>query len=236
MTLLDRAPGMNRTPHSRLRLVTFLFAVLLGLQGAWLLAAELIRPDIDQLPTDLAGANRAAKKRVSATVAASIGSVRGDLWAESAYTYANVLWPENAQANSGTPEVLECARKSLDRALHWAPQQSGAWLLLAGLAQEFRLDGVAPIGALKMSYYTGPSERLLVPLRLRIAVRADKFDDFEIRQFVSRDLRLLLAQDKKSVIAEAYRAASPAGRSFMEQAIKDIDPSAVISLRTAAPS
>jgi hypothetical protein len=234
MTMLDHVPGMNRTPHSGLRLAAFLLAVLLGLQCVWLVAAELIRPDIDQLPTDVTTAAIAAKKRVAATVAASIGAVRGDLWAQSAYTYANLLWSENAQANSSAPEVLEHARKNLDRALHWGPPQSGGWLLLAGLAQEFRLAGVAPIEALKMSYYTGPSELPLVPLRLRIAVRADKFDDFEIRQFVSRDLRLLLAQDKKSVITEAYRAASPAGRSFMEQAIKDIDPSALTSLRTAA--
>src|SRR5262245_5606748 len=137
MTLLDRVPGMNRTSHSGLRLAVFLFAVLLGLQGAWLLAAELIRPDIDQLPTDVATAAAAAKKRVAATVAASIGAVRGDLWAQSAHTYANLLWPENAQANYSTPEVLERARQSLDRAFHWGPQQSGAWLLLAGLGQEF---------------------------------------------------------------------------------------------------
>jgi hypothetical protein len=231
MTLLDRVPGMDWTPQSGLRLAAFLFAVSLGLQGAWLLAAELIRPDIDQLPTDTATAAIAAKKRVAATVAASAGAVRGDLWAQSAYTYANLLWPEKAP-NSSTLEVLR-ARKILDRALYWGPPQSGAWLLLAGLAEEFRLAGVAPSEALKMSYYTGPSEHPLIPLRLRIAVRANKFDDFEIRQFVSRDLRLLLAQNKKSVIAEALEAASPAGRSFMEQAIKDIDPSALNSLRTA---
>jgi hypothetical protein len=232
--MLDHVPGMNRPTRSGLRLASFLFAVLLALQCVWLLAAELIRPDIEHLPTDLASATIAAKKRVAATLAASIGAVRGDLWAQSAYTYANLLWLQNAQANSSaSSEVLERARKNLDRALYWGPQQSGAWLLLAGLGREFRLASVTPIEALKMSYYSGPSEISLVSLRLRIAVRADQFDDFEIRQFVSRDLRLLLAQNKKSVITEVYRAASPAGKSFMEQAIKDIDPSALTSLRTA---
>jgi hypothetical protein len=85
-----------------------------------------------------------------------------------------------------------------------------------------------------MSYYTGPSEQHLVPLRLRIAVHSDRLSDIEIRQFVGRDLRLLLARNQKSAIAEAYYAASPAGRSFIEQAVGDVDPSARDSLRTGA--
>jgi hypothetical protein len=232
MTVLRDMPGMNRTSHSGVRLIAFLFAVLFGIQCVWLSAAELIRPDIDQLPTDMTGAATAAKKRVSAGAAAFIGAVRGDLWAQSAYTYAYLLWPESGE-NSKAPEAAERARENLDRALRWGPPQSGAWLLLAGLGQEFRLPGIAPIEALKMSYYTGPTELALLPLRLRLAVQADKFDDFEIRQFVGRDLRLLLAQDKKSALNEAYRTASPAGRNFMEQAIKDIDPSALSALYTA---
>jgi hypothetical protein len=161
-----------------------------------------------------------------------MGGIRGDLWGQSAYTYADLLWPESVHALT-TPSVLQEAHNTLRRALDWGPQQAGAWLLLAGLAQDYRFAAVAPIEALKMSYYTGPSELSLLPLRLRIAVRADKFDDFEIRQLVARDLRLLLAQDKKSIVIDIYRLASATGRSFLEQTIKDIDPSAVSSLRSA---
>ena len=63
-----------------------------------------------------------------------------------------------------------------------------------------------------MSYYTGPSEQPLVPLRLRIAVQLDGSKDIELRQFISRDLRMLLAQNQKSAIAEAYNVASPSGK------------------------
>jgi hypothetical protein len=232
--MFENESGVNPTSHNGLRLATFGFAVLLGFQCLWLLAAELIRPDIHQLPTDATTAASAATKRGSSTIAALIGAVRGDLWAQSAYTYADLLWPGNVQANAINQTALQSARKDLDRALRWAPPQSGAWLLLAALAQKFQLTGITPIEVLKMSYYTGPSELPLVALRLRLAVRGDKFDDLEIRQFVGRDLRLLLAQDRKSAITEAYQAASPAGRVFLEQATKDVDPSALSLLRTAA--
>jgi hypothetical protein len=234
VTTLNPAFGMNGPAYFGLRLAAFVFAALFGLQCVWLLAAELIRPNVDRLPTDMASAASAAKRRDAAAVAASIGAVRGDLWAQSAYTFADLLWPERqAEADSNASAPLQTARKNLDRAIVWGPQQSGAWLLLAALGQQFRLAGTAPIETLKMSYYTGPSERALIPLRLRIAVHGDKFDDIEIRQFVTRDLRLLLAHNQISVIADAFKGASPAGRSFVEQAIKDIDPSALVALRIA---
>jgi hypothetical protein len=231
MTVLGDTPGMNRTSYSGVRFGAFVFALLLAIQCLWLVAAELIRPDINQLPTDVIAANSAANRRLSANVAAFIGGIRGDLWAQSAYTYAYLLWPETGK-NPRDREAADRARIALDRALRWGPTQSGAWLLLAGLSQGFQLAGVAPVEALKMSYYTGPTELALLPLRLRLAVQADKFDDFEIRQFVGRDLRLLLAQDRKSALAEAYRAASPAGKILMEQALKDIDSSALSALHT----
>ena len=104
--------------------------------------------------------------------------------------------------------TLPRARASLDHALDDSPHLSGAWLLLAGLASRFPSLGLDATELLKVSYYTGPSEQDLLPLRLRIAVHADDFDDAEIRQFVSRDIRHLLARKQKSAIAEAYDAAS----------------------------
>jgi hypothetical protein len=70
-----------------------------------------------------------------------------------------------------------------------------------------------------------------VPLRLRIAVQLDASKDIEMRQFISRDVRMLLAQNRKSTIAEAYKVASPASKRFIESIIRDIDPSALDSLQ-----
>ena len=85
-----------------------------------------------------------------------------------------------------------------------------------------------------MSYYTGPSEQNLIPLRFSIAVLANKFNDVEMSQFIIRDLRLLLQQKQIAVIVNAYNAASPDGKHFIEQGVGDIDPAALTMLHNSA--
>jgi hypothetical protein len=222
-------------PHIVFRLMALLLAILLGAQCLWLVLAELARPSIDQLPTDMASAATAAKQRDTALRAASIGAIRSDLWAEAAFTYADLLWGEKKEAieNAQPAAILLRARATLNHALNEGPHQSSAWLLLAELNLRFpslRLDALEP---LKMSYFTGPSERPLVSPRLQIAVQLDGSKDVEMRQFISRDLRMLLAQNRKSAIAEAYNVASPANKGFIESIIRDIDPSALDIVQTA---
>jgi len=235
MTVLDRAIGIDGSPHIWFRLTALLFAILLGAQCLWLVLAELARPSINQLPTDMASAVAAAKQRDAAFRAASIGAIRSDLWAEAAFTYADLLWGEKKEtiANANPASTLLHARATLTRALEDGPHQSSAWLLLAGLSVRFKDPGFDALELLKTSYYTGPSEQALVPLRLRIAVQLDGSRDIEMRQFISRDLRMLLAQNRKSTIAEAYNLASPSEKRLIESTIKDVDPSALDSLQRA---
>lgn len=235
MTLLDQTTIAGRPSRIAFRLATTLFAGVLGLQCIWLLLAELARTNVFELPTDATAATTAAKQRDAASVAASVGVIRGGLWAESAFTYANLIFAGTGEiASTERPKTLARARASLDHALVDAPSRSSVWLLLAGLASHFPSLGIEAAEALKMSYYTGPNEQHLMSLRLSIAVQVDRFNDIEMRQFVGQDLRLLLARQQKSAIAEAYNAASPAGRSFIEQTVKEVDPSALNSLRTGA--
>jgi hypothetical protein len=140
------------------------------------LAAELSRPGIYRLPTDTASAAAARNKRVDASRAARIGAIRGDLWAESAFTYADLMW-----GDGGAGSNLAQARSSLEHALTDAPDQSSSWLLLAGSAARDQLPGIDAKEAVRMSYYTGPSELELMPLRLRVAVHSDAFSDIELR-------------------------------------------------------
>jgi hypothetical protein len=233
--MLDREASIDRSPHNVFRRIAYLFAILLGAQCLWLVPAELVRPRISELPIDMTSAAAAAKQRDAASRAASIGAIRSDLWAEAAFTYADLLWSEKneAMANADPASTLLRARATLSRALNNGPHQSSAWLLLAGLSLRFPSLGFDVLETLKMSYYTGPSERALVPLRLRTAVQLDGPKDIEMRQFISRDLRMLLAQKQKSAIAEAYNVASPSEKRFIESTIKDIDPTALDSLQTA---
>jgi hypothetical protein len=200
---------MNQASHRAFRLSTLLFAALLAVQCVWLLLAEF--------------------SRSNATWAAMIGGIRGDLWAESAFKNADLMW-----GDAGEGAELAQARSSLDHALVDAPHQSNAWLMLAGLASRFRLPGIDAKEAVKMSYYTGPSELELMPVRLWIAARLDAFGDIELRDSISREVRLLIAHQQRSAIVAAYNTAQPAGRQFIEQTIREIDPSAVETLRAGA--
>jgi hypothetical protein len=131
------------------------------------------------------------------------------------------------------------SRSSLEHALTDAPDQSSAWLLLAGLASRDQLRSIDAKEAhndvlLQMSYYTGPSELELMPLRLRVAIHSDAFSDIELRDSLSRGVRLLFAHQQKFAIVAAYNASPSAERQFIEQAIREIDPSVAESLRASA--
>ena len=130
--------------------------------------------------------------------------------------------------------VADLVRSSLDYALANAPHQSSAWLLLAGLAARDQMPGIDAKEAVRMSYYTGPSELELMPLRLWVAVHSDAFNDIELRDSITREVRLLFAHQQKSAIVAAYDAAPPVGKQFIEQTIREIDPSAAESLRASA--
>ena len=225
---------MNAPSHIGFRLAILVFALLLGLQCIWLLLAELSRPNLNGLPTDAQAAAAALEQRSDATWAAGIGSIRGDLWAESAFSYANLLWTRPG-TDADQTKSLEQARASLYHAIDDAPHQAGAWLLLAGLAFHYHWPNFNATEVLKMSYYTGPSDEALMPLRLRVAAASEAIGDTDVQQLVGRDLRLLLAQKRKSAVAEAYAGASPAGKRFIEGAVGEFDPASLESLRSGTP-
>lgn len=219
--------------QTRFRLVTIGFAVVLGAQCIWLLLAELSRPGISQLPTDPQSAAIAATQRIDANWAAAIGAIRGDLWAQSAYTYANLLG-DNSTSETDLSQSLDRARERLDRAVRYGPHRADVWLLLAGLAIRHQWSHPDPKEALRMSYYTGPSELPLIPLRLNVAVHLDDFNDSELQQLARRDLRVLMAHQGKQAVVQAYRSARPAGKIFIERTIGETDPTFVDSLRSGA--
>jgi hypothetical protein len=223
---------MNMPSQSNFRIVTLTFAIALAAQCIWLLLAELTRPGVNHLPMNPQSAALAAKQRNDATWAAAIGGIRGDLWADSAYTFSDLLWTDSSNSSEDTPS-LAMARRRLDRAVRYSPNQPGAWLLLAGLASRYRWSKPDPAEALKMSYETGPSELQLMPLRLLVTVQLDELSD-ELRLFAQRDIRLLFSHQGKPVIIQDYQSATAAGKHFIEQAIGEIDPSFVAPLRGGA--
>jgi len=215
------------------RLASLSLALLLAVQCLWLVLPEMLRPAIDWLPTNAVASAARTAARGPAAWAAAIAIIRGDLWAESAYTYSDLLW-DKAVPNAEITQGLPRAGARLDRALADAPHQSSAWLFRAALGLHYPSENIDVLESLRMSYYTGPSERQLMPLRLRAMMQLDITGDVEMRQFASRDLRSLVTQKQTSAIANAYGGASPAGKRFIEQGIRDIDPAMVQSLQSAA--
>lgn len=218
---------MNEPSHIPFRLIMCGVALLLGFHSLWILLPELYRSDVPRLPIDSAAALATRIEHDDAARAAMLGMIRGDLWAELSYTYAYLLFSVNAtSADQDLAATLASSDVAIRRALVNAPHESDAWLLRGGLALRYPSLGLNALQALKMSYYTGPSETDLMRLRFRLAAQLDASGDVEIRQFMSRDLRLLVAQNQKTTVIDAYTAASPFGKRYIEQTLGDIDSSA----------
>src|SRR5690348_6195988 len=130
--MTNPVPRIAEPRHLQFRLAMLLFAVLIGAYCVWLQLAEFSPAGIDSLPSDAKTAAAASMERDAALWAASVGAFRGDLWAESAFTYADLLFnPMTTDADATT--AAAGARYSIDQALNNAPHRSGVWLLLAGL-------------------------------------------------------------------------------------------------------
>ena len=212
------------------------FAGIIGLQALWILSAEIMLP---VLPSMAAGENAAetvSRYRTDATLSAQFGMVRGDLWADCALTYADLLWDEKIErADTDASKTIALAHDAAERALRLAPHDSKTWLLLAGLYSRFDWLNGKSAAALRMSYYTGTNELELFPLRIRLASRSENtFADTELRTLVQRDIRIIVTRkpELKPTIRAAYHDALPAGRQFIEQSLGELDPGLLASLRS----
>ncbi len=137
------------------------------IQGIWILSAELERPG---LGSDRSAANRGEARKARAKIAAAIGLVRADLWAEDALIQSGFDTASgNLPFTTPASEML-AARAAADRALSSAPLQAQMWLLLAASASSFGAES-SSAAILEMAYLTAPQCPALIPPRLLIAAR-----------------------------------------------------------------
>jgi hypothetical protein len=220
--------------ETSVRIALALFGVALCTQAAWILLAERYPQTHIRLPVDRNAATVVRIDRDRIKQAASIAVVRGDLWAESAFTYASQIWTDPGMALDADDRISREARKSLTRALRYSPHRGDVWLMFAALADRYQWPGYQPGSLLKMSYYTAPNEFVLFPLRLYVSLHAkEMIGDAELQDMVGRDISHILthAPALKPALVAAYRSASPAGRAFAEHAIIEIDPNYLRTLR-----
>jgi hypothetical protein len=208
-------------------------ACILGLAAAWLLVVEIIRPNVPYLPDDAASAEAASSHRLAAGVSAEIAILRGDLWADYAITLApQMTMDARSPLEASAAEPLEAARSAASHAADLAPHDSRTWLYLAMI--ELRLNRDAA-GSLKMSYYTGPNDARLIPLRIIVAVRSPAINDPELKLLVRSEIRAIVFRrtDAKQLLLAAYNDALPEGKRFIEAAVAELNPALQAEIRAA---
>jgi hypothetical protein len=221
--------------HGLLRATALVFASLLACQAIWILVAEYYRPGLTAFPVSAQAAATAATNRDAATLAASVGVIRGDLWAESALTYLDLYWSgDRSITGPQISEIRARASEVAERALAFAPHDARIWVALASFDSAFNTRNRETAAALRMSYYTGANEADLIALRLPLAVRSDALDDSDFQRLVSHDIRIIVTHkpELKPVIATAYREASPIGQKLLEETLQEIDPALLAMLRS----
>jgi hypothetical protein len=221
-----------------LRIVLWSFAALLVVQAIWLLSVEIVRPQLPYFPADRASALMAQSKRTQAGLAAILGGARGELWVDDAVALAaGPISAISGGRSTDEPGILERAEAAALRGARLSPHDSRAWLLLASTAQQLKRPDRVIAADLKMSYYTGPSEAALMPLRSRIATRVDLGGDDELQVLVGQDLRTMVLRrpELKPDIVAAYAQASPAGKHLIETTIAPLDPALLSTIRGQQP-
>jgi hypothetical protein len=219
---------------ANVRIVVGLLGAFLGIFALWILIAELTGPRPSYFPTNPDEASAMYAVRGSALTAAEVGMVRGDLWTVASFTAATPLLfgATGSSPGQSSQAELEKIRTIADRAARLSPHDSRIWLVLAAL--DFRADGKNARGTetLKLSYYTGPNEIAVMPLRLLLAVRSNAIFDEEVQSLVPLDIRRIIMQrpDLKPAVELAYKNAQPKGREIIEAALKQIDPSFLVTI------
>ncbi len=119
------------------------FSALLALLSAWIIVAEYYRPPRIQLLADRQASlpRGDSVDQQNARRAASIARVRGDLWAESAFTHSDLLWREPPTTQDTGGEAGNDTRLDLENAIRYAPHRGDVWLMLAAMAERYHWQG-----------------------------------------------------------------------------------------------
>jgi hypothetical protein len=215
-------PVMAQASATQLRVSAIILAVIVGCYAVWIVASELAWPQLPYFPSTADEWRTVRAAHNQASLAARLGLARTDLWTD----YAMTDFGLSAGGMPSTDDASKDIQLVTERALALGPHDARAWLMLA--AANARLDWInrSDTGPLKMSYFTGPNETALMPLRLSIATQSQAITDPDFQILVAGDLRtiLLVRPDLKPTILAAYHDASIDGKHFIEASVNQIDP------------
>jgi hypothetical protein len=235
---------MRQESFFHFRAVVGALAAMIGILALWIIVAELLCPRLTYFPSNSNEAEARYTARGSAAKAAEVGMIRGDLWTVAAITRAAPLLfgATGSSPRQASQAEVENMRATALRAARLSPHDSRIWLMLAGIDLRLGRDNAKTAEILKLSYYTGPNEFSLMPLRLLLAVQVSAITDEELQSLVALEIRRIVMQrpDLKPAIALAYKNALPKGREVIEATLEEADPSFLATiaepLRTQTPS
>lgn len=201
-----------------IRRLALLMAALMVCAGAWLMLPDVLKEAewlYGRFLRPRGDPNRLLK------TAATVGLVRGDLWADYAETFA-ILDGPTASCELKTTEAADAATKSLTH----SPHNARVWLILAAAQQRCAPNMAKTAGAMRMSFYTGANEIALIRNRLRLALESPQIKEPEFRRLVFHDIQTAIVNrpDLTPAAIEIYRNASPAGRELLRQAASEFAP------------
>ncbi len=225
------------SPPTRLRSGLLVLGVVIGISGIWMLLPDLLSPKTTGLPFDRNGAEAAAQHRNRAILAAGIGGIRGDLWANAAFADARFLWINRLTKYKSSLAQLANAKARAETALALAPINGAAWLFLAKLPATSPDAESRGVTLLEMSYFTAPSAPKLAPFRVERVATSSALADKDIQAFVKNDLREIMRRppEFQQTIIAAYRNALPQNQPIFESLVADVDPTVAQSLRLGEP-
>jgi hypothetical protein len=192
----------------------------------------MIGPSPLAFPREDRNAPISSSERNRAVWAAELALVRGDLWAENAIAQSSeVIRNTEPQKAAQSADQVSVAHSAAKKAAAMSPLDSRVWLILASLDCLLHREAS---GALKMSYYTGSNETVLMPLRLLVATCLDSINDSELQNLVTREIQLIITQKQglKPAILAAYQKASPGGKHLLETVVGDIDSDLMAAFRS----
>jgi hypothetical protein len=198
------------------RIFAWIAVAALGFITASNMVADAIKSSLSLSAAKLSTVSGASNIGRSC-LASAISVERTDLKTDCALAQAS-----QALTDLSRDEFDKPAQATLIETLLQAPHDSRLWLALALLqAKDNRPNG----GALKMSYLTGPQNLALVRRRLASVAASSSLADGDLRELAAGDVRFILIRhpELKEAILEAYRQASPVGKSFIEQSTGKLD-------------
>ena len=220
-----------------LRTFIISLAGLIGLAALWTLSAELVGPQLAYFPVDSKQAVVFDTAAAASAKAAHIGRIRGDLWAAAAMTEAAPLLfaPATERPSGAIQNKIESAENAAVHAARLSPHDARIWLVLADLRSRQIPPAPSAAEALKLSYYTGPNEFALAPVRLSVAARVAADEELQ-EQIQSEIQRVTLKRpDLKGAIAAAYKIAIPRSREIFEAALLNADPDFLATIDSPQP-